>query len=381
MGNQVSADNRKATSPMQEDRAETVSPAEREAETTGHRLSELARSVPLEELDSLLEREESAAATLWARVPTEVAVPAGVLGWLLGAGLVYRRLNGWPYWQSYYYAVNVGYSIGFGDLADMNETSRFFSIVMICLGAGAVGGGLGFFVKLQLESSEDFAAKVRERQAAARRRQQRGHVVLGGVALARLGSGVLRGGAAEGGAAAEDVVAGACARARARPPSPFPSRRLAAATDRSRTRQRPHRARRRRVAATLAPSVGRARARHRRVGPRRVPAAPRALQLLLAALHLALHRRRLRRGQPALDARQVFLLRRLRALDRRPAGGQVDRDGRRHDPAGGTRRQRLRQRVHGRLLHDGRPDLRRLARPVCGVRRFSRRNRSRNSPS
>ena len=59
-----------------------------------------------------------------------------------------------------YYACNVGYSIGFGSLVEHNNASRLSSVFTICLGAGAVGGGLGYFVSANLESSDDFAAEV-----------------------------------------------------------------------------------------------------------------------------------------------------------------------------------------------------------------------------
>ena len=125
----------------------------------------MTRTVSASDLDTLLEEEESACAKLCSSVPTPLIVLGAVLAWLLGGAGVYSWLNGWPFLQSYYYAVNVGWSIGFGALVEQNDASRLFSVLMICLGAGAVGGGLGYFVQLNLEASDDFAAKVRERES------------------------------------------------------------------------------------------------------------------------------------------------------------------------------------------------------------------------
>ena len=40
------------------------------------------------------------------------------LVWLFGGGLVYALINDWPYAQSFYYAANVGYSVGYGAIAE-----------------------------------------------------------------------------------------------------------------------------------------------------------------------------------------------------------------------------------------------------------------------
>ena len=142
-----------------------LGPAAQEAAMTGRSLSDLTRTVSVSDLDTMLEEEETACATLCASVPTPLIVLGAVLAWLLGGAGVYSWLNDWPFLQSYYYAVNVGWSIGFGALVEQNDASRLFSVLMICLGAGAVGGGLGYFVQLNLEASDDFAAKVRERES------------------------------------------------------------------------------------------------------------------------------------------------------------------------------------------------------------------------
>ena len=109
---------------------------------TGRSLSDLTRTVSGSDRDTMLEEEETACATLCASVPTPLIVLGAVLAWLLGGAGVYSWLNDWPFWQSYYYAVNVGWSIGFGALVEQNDASRLDSVLMNCLGAGAVGGGV-----------------------------------------------------------------------------------------------------------------------------------------------------------------------------------------------------------------------------------------------
>ena len=124
----------------------------------------LANHVSLEDLDNVLDKNIPASHKLWDSIPMPIFVSLIVLAWLFGGAGLYAWLNDWPFWQSYYYAVNVGYSIGFGALVEKNDLSRLLSVLMICLGAGAVGGLLGFFVQTSLEASDDYAAMVRKRE-------------------------------------------------------------------------------------------------------------------------------------------------------------------------------------------------------------------------
>ena len=124
----------------------------------------LANHMSLEDLDNVLDSHIPAIHKLWDSIPMPIFVSGVVLVWLFGGAGVYAYLNDWPFWQSYYYAVNVGYSIGFGALVEKTEVSKLFGVLMICLGAGAVGGLLGFFVQTSLEASDDYAALVRKRE-------------------------------------------------------------------------------------------------------------------------------------------------------------------------------------------------------------------------
>jgi hypothetical protein len=100
---------------------------------------------------------EAATAGGWLphRLRFEAQVLAVVLFWLLGGGWVYSLLNDdWSYAESVYYASNVGFSIGFGALVETTDESRLFSVLMLMLGASAIGGALGLFVQVTLESTD-----------------------------------------------------------------------------------------------------------------------------------------------------------------------------------------------------------------------------------
>ena len=64
------------------------------------------------------------------------------------------------YAQSFYYAANVGYSIGFGALSETSDVSRIFSVVLIGAGASAIGGALGFFVAGALEDNDSYSGEA-----------------------------------------------------------------------------------------------------------------------------------------------------------------------------------------------------------------------------
>jgi hypothetical protein len=82
------------------------------------------------------------------------------VAWLLLGACAYYYLNDWTYAECFYYAANVGYSIGFGALTEDSASSMLVSIAMICLGASAMGGALGFFISTALESSNTFSGKM-----------------------------------------------------------------------------------------------------------------------------------------------------------------------------------------------------------------------------
>ena len=142
-------------------------PSDAAAEAAGapHSLSDL-RHVSLDAIEAWVAREEGALAKCWARVPTPAVIVGAVLAWLLLGAWFYSSVDDWPFWQGYYYAVNVGYSIGFGALTESSSESHFFSVAFICLGAGALGGALGFLGQLTLERSDEFAKDLRAKERA-----------------------------------------------------------------------------------------------------------------------------------------------------------------------------------------------------------------------
>lgn len=77
--------------------------------------------------------------------------------WLIGGSLVYDWISGKTWAQSFYYAVNCGYSIGFGSLADSNNVQKLFSLFMILVGAGCLSGTISFFVTRKLSSMTSIA--------------------------------------------------------------------------------------------------------------------------------------------------------------------------------------------------------------------------------
>ena len=83
-----------------------------------------------------------------------------VVVWLAVGTAIYSVLNGWPVPQSCYYAVNAGFSIGFGALTEENDLSRLFSVAMILLGATVASAVLSFYVQSwfdHLETLEETA--------------------------------------------------------------------------------------------------------------------------------------------------------------------------------------------------------------------------------
>ena len=70
-----------------------------------------------------------------------------VLTWVLVGAGVYMKLNGWTFAASVYYAVQAGFSIGFGALSEDSWGSQLWSIVMIATGATAAAAALGYYVE------------------------------------------------------------------------------------------------------------------------------------------------------------------------------------------------------------------------------------------
>lgn len=65
--------------------------------------------------------------------------------WLLGGTIFYKYDLDMPWGKGFYMAVNIGYSIGWGDIIENSHSSKLFSIVYVIIGASFVGAGLAFF--------------------------------------------------------------------------------------------------------------------------------------------------------------------------------------------------------------------------------------------
>lgn len=66
--------------------------------------------------------------------------------WLFTGMIFYCNDLDVGYSRGFYMAVNVGYSIGWGDIAEINElSSQWFSVFFILVGATFVGAALGYF--------------------------------------------------------------------------------------------------------------------------------------------------------------------------------------------------------------------------------------------
>jgi hypothetical protein len=92
-----------------------------------------------------------------ARFSPVQIIAAAWFTWIFGGALVYTLINGWPFATSFYYAADVGYSIGYGALYEYNDLSMAWSIVMILCGASFIGGAIGFFAEMAIESADESA--------------------------------------------------------------------------------------------------------------------------------------------------------------------------------------------------------------------------------
>jgi hypothetical protein len=65
-----------------------------------------------------------------------------------GSGTVFYSIYdkfGWA--KGFYMAVNVGYSVGWGNLYEVYEESKLFSVIYVLIGSSAVAAAVGYFAQ------------------------------------------------------------------------------------------------------------------------------------------------------------------------------------------------------------------------------------------
>lgn len=71
--------------------------------------------------------------------------------WLLIGMIVYVYSNNWTWYNAFYYCVNAGLSIGFGDLAEsFTQQMHAFTIGYVLCGSSIVSGAFGYFLSQNL---------------------------------------------------------------------------------------------------------------------------------------------------------------------------------------------------------------------------------------
>ena len=67
--------------------------------------------------------------------------------WLIMGTIYYSLRLNLSVSKGFYQSVNVGYSVGWGDISENASETQIFSTVYVCIGASFVGAGLGFLLK------------------------------------------------------------------------------------------------------------------------------------------------------------------------------------------------------------------------------------------
>jgi len=67
--------------------------------------------------------------------------------WLGSAIIFYSYHDGFRWWQAFYYAVQAGFSVGFGALTEGNDLSRLFTIFVTLCGSSLIVSGISFILK------------------------------------------------------------------------------------------------------------------------------------------------------------------------------------------------------------------------------------------
>lgn len=83
--------------------------------------------------------------------------------WLLIGSCFYMEVLDLNFPTGFYMAVNIGYSIGWGDISEEGELgSQWFSTVYVLIGASFVGAGLGIFAEYIVANKENWYEKEKE---------------------------------------------------------------------------------------------------------------------------------------------------------------------------------------------------------------------------
>jgi hypothetical protein len=80
---------------------------------------------------------------------------AGLILWIAAGTIFYHVHNDdWTFEQGFYYALQAGFSVGFGALSEEDNSSRLYTIFHVLIGSGFIAGALGLFVQVVLDKSE-----------------------------------------------------------------------------------------------------------------------------------------------------------------------------------------------------------------------------------
>ena len=78
--------------------------------------------------------------------------------WLLTGILFYTYTQGWTVYNAFFYCINAGLSIGFGNIAEIDlDQYHAFTIVYVLLGSSIVSGAVGYFLTFIIFNSSTTA--------------------------------------------------------------------------------------------------------------------------------------------------------------------------------------------------------------------------------
>lgn len=67
--------------------------------------------------------------------------------WMLTGILFYKYIHNWTFYNSFFYVIDSGMSIGFGNVAEMdNDGVHVFTILLVLSGSTIVSGAIGYFL-------------------------------------------------------------------------------------------------------------------------------------------------------------------------------------------------------------------------------------------
>jgi len=87
-----------------------------------------------------------------------------IITWLFTGTLVYKYANDWCWSNAFYFAVQAGFSVGFGSIAETSTTSRIYSCIHVLGGASIAVGAIGYFAEGFLDKQDTLRAKLKERR-------------------------------------------------------------------------------------------------------------------------------------------------------------------------------------------------------------------------